>query len=60
VDVSGAAHLEQINWVHHRVFLSRSQYPRGAAGRVRRRTAMPANAPASMFAEREKFGGSDS
>jgi hypothetical protein len=51
------AYLQQVDWVHHRVLLSWYQQLRVLVRRGRRRTAMPANAPASMFAVREKFGG---
>jgi hypothetical protein len=41
------------------VFLLRSQRMFREAG-AQRRTAIPAKAPASIFADSEKFGGNDS
>lgn len=58
--VAEVAYLEHVDRVHHRVFLVGFLADVDLTRRVRMRTAIPANAPASMFAPSEKFGGSAS
>ena len=52
-----AAYLEEVDWVHDRVFLQRVSRGVHVAGSTVALTAMPAKAPASMLAPREKLGG---
>lgn len=57
---SPVAHLEHVDGVHHRVFLGAPLVDMHLSRRLRMPTAIPANAPASMFAPSEKLGGSAS
>lgn len=53
-------YFEEVDRIHHRMLLGRNQPDIGEASGSQTLTAMPAKAPASMFAASEKFGGNDS
>lgn len=57
---SWVAYLEHVDGVHDRVFLMQFLAKVDLTRRLRMHTAIPANAPASMFAPSEKLGGSAS
>lgn len=51
-------YLEKVNWIHDGVFLAlRKRFPHSNSDVSQILTAIPAKAPAAMFAASEKLGG---